>query len=59
MLKEYAGKNAKLGLEQLIEFDSDSITIDIPVKGIKIEEGWRILPLYRPVVRYWVLSEKY
>ena len=51
MLKEYAGKNAKLGLEQLIEFDSDSITIDIPVKGIKIEEGWRILPLYRPVVR--------
>ena len=48
--KEYDGKNAKLGQEQVIEFDSDYISIDVPLEGVIKEEGWKIRPLGRPVV---------
>ena len=41
---------ARQDLEQVIEFDHNSITIDIPMEGVTIKEGWRIRPLYRPVV---------
>ena len=47
--KEYIKKRAHSGPEQNIEFESDMITLDIPLKGRTIK-GWKITPLIRPVV---------
>ena len=47
---EYKEKNAKLHLEQTFFFESDSITINIPLKGICTEGGWTIVPLTNPMV---------
>ena len=49
MKNEYEKKGAKPGLHQPLEFESDSITLDIPLEGITIN-GWIIIPLMRPVV---------
>ena len=45
----YSKKGAIAGPHQPVEFESDMITLDIPVKGITIN-GWKITPLVRPVV---------
>ena len=47
--KEYEGKRAVLGAHQPIEFESDKITLDIPMEGITAN-GWEITPLVPPVV---------
>ena len=47
----YEKKGAVLGLHQLVDFESDTITLDIPMKGISIS-GWTITPLIRPVVSF-------
>ena len=47
--KEYEGKRAVLGHHQPLEFESDEITLDIPMEGITIK-GWEITPLVPPVV---------
>ena len=41
--------NALLDLEQVVEFADNFITVDIPMDGVT-KEGWRICPLFRPVV---------
>ena len=48
--KYYEGKNAKLGLDRIIKFDRDFITIDIPVEGVTNEVGWKIMPLSHPAM---------
>ena len=47
--REYDNKGAVLGLHQLVDFESDLITLDIPMEGISTN-GWTITPLIRPVV---------
>ena len=47
--EEYERKGAILGLHQPVEFESDTISLDIPMEGISIK-GWKITPLIRPVV---------
>ena len=47
----YEKKGAILGIEQLVEFEKDSITVGIPEEGITIK-GWKITPLISPVVRH-------
>ena len=43
-------KGAVLGLYQPLEFERESISLDIPMPdGISIS-GWKITPLIRPVV---------
>ena len=44
---------AVLGLYQLVDFESDEVTLDIPLEGISIK-GWKITPLMRPVVSSYV-----
>ena len=52
MVKDlYEKKGAVLGVEQLVEFEEDSITVDIPNEGTTVK-GWKITPLISPVVRY-------
>ena len=48
--KEYEREQrAVLGPKQLVEFESDSISLDISMTGISVK-GWTITPLVRPVV---------
>ena len=42
-------KGAILGLHQPVEFESEAISLDIPMEGITIK-SWKITPLIRPVV---------
>ena len=42
-------KNALPGPDQNVEFESDMISLDIPMEGLSIK-GWKITPLIRPVV---------
>ena len=49
--KEYSPqRGAHEGPEYRIEFESDRITLDIPIEGIVLPEGWKIIPLITPVV---------
>ena len=49
--KEYfRKKQAKLGPAQPVQFESEQIELDIPLEGVKLEEGWVITPLTAPVV---------
>ena len=43
-------KQAKLGTAQPVQFESEQIELDIPLEGVKLEEGWVITPLTAPVV---------
>ena len=38
------------GAEQHIEFESNEIKLDIPEKGINLEDGWKVIPLATPCV---------
>ena len=44
-------RDAELDFDRVVEFESDRFTIDIPIKGIVVDGGWKILPKGRPVVR--------
>ena len=50
MKKEYERNGAVFDLQKLVEFKSDSITLDIPQTGIPIKD-WNITPKFPPVVR--------
>ena len=50
MDREYEEKDAEFDSEMLVQFESDRIDIDIPSEGIVVEGGWKIIPLYPPVV---------
>ena len=47
---EYSEKGALVGPHQPVEFEADTISLDIPMpEGLSIK-GWKITPLIRPVV---------
>ena len=46
---EYSKKGVLPGPHQVVEFEADTISLDIPMEGITIK-GWKITPLMRPVV---------
>ena len=52
VLEVYRSRGAELQFEMTIEFESDWITVDIPLEGISVEGGWRIRPLAYPMVRH-------
>ena len=37
--------------DQLVEFQSEEIKLDIPFEGTTLEEGWKIRPMKEPEVR--------
>jgi hypothetical protein len=54
---KYKRDQFKLGLaDQLIEFESEEIELDIHSDGITLEEGWKMRPLNIPEVRGQDLS---
>ncbi|XP_064407131.1 uncharacterized protein LOC135351978 isoform X3 [Halichondria panicea] len=48
--KEYSSKRAVLGVNHFVEFEEDRITLDIPMAGIEVEGGWKIIPMFPPTV---------
>ena len=50
--KEYGRKQALPGHTQSVEFESDKITLSIPMEGVECTSsaGWTISPLFPPVV---------
>ena len=45
----YLQQNAEVGPDKPVEFDSESIHLDIPMKGITTEDDmWKIFPLTFP-----------
>ena len=45
-------KRASAGSDLLVDFESEQIALDIPEKGLTLDEGWIITPLIPPVVGY-------
>ena len=50
MKEDYEKSKAVEGPNQLVEFVSDKIELDIPEEGIALEGGWKITPQIAPVV---------
>ena len=50
--EEYCSKEAILGVNHIVEFENDSITLDIPTDGAEVNEGWKITPLFYPMVKF-------
>ncbi len=48
--KEYSSKRAILGVNHFVEFEGDSLTLDIPMAGAEVNEGWKITPMFHPTV---------
>ena len=48
---EYEKKGAISGPYQPVDFESDTIALDIPLEGITIND-WNLTPLTRPIVSY-------
>ena len=51
MKDEYEKKGAVSGPYQPVDFESDTIALDIPIEGVAVSD-WKITPLMRPVVSY-------
>ena len=48
--EEYSSKRAVLGVNHFVEFEEDSLTLDIPMAGAKVKGGWKITPMFHPTV---------
>ena len=49
--KNYRQKERAIsGPDQLIDFEADRIRLDIPEEGAILKEGWKLTPLFTPVV---------
>ncbi len=47
---EYSSQGAILGVSHIVEFEEDSITLDIPMAGAEVSGGWKITPMFHPTV---------
>ena len=52
---EYTAMHATIGPDLPVGFESDSISLEIPDDGITLEDGWKIVPLFHPVVRKFIV----
>ncbi|XP_064401960.1 uncharacterized protein LOC135347815 isoform X2 [Halichondria panicea] len=48
--EKYSSKRAVLGVNHFVEFEEDSLTLDIPMAGAKVKGGWKITPMFHPTV---------
>ena len=52
MSDKYKSDHFKSGsADQLVEFESEEIKLDVPFEGTTLKEGWKISPLNEPEVR--------
>ncbi len=57
--EEYSSKEAILGVNHIVEFEEDSITLDIPMDGAEVSGGWRITPMFHPTVVNYTCTYNY
>ena len=55
---EYTAMRATSGPDLSVEFESDSISLEIPPVEVILEGGWKILPLFTPVVRKFIVGHQ-
>ena len=48
--KHYNDSGAIVGPHRPVEFEASNISLELPSKGVTLEEGWRLLPLFNPEV---------
>ena len=51
MKNYYEKERGSSGADQLVEFESNEISLNIPLEGITLDQGWKITPQIRPIVR--------
>ena len=56
---KYAEANALVGSSQKMVFKGEKITLDIPLEGIVLENGWAITPLALPEVSLFRNTSQY
>ena len=49
--QQYSASGATSGPHLSVEFETDTISLEVPSEGVTLENGWRIFPLLSPVVR--------
>ena len=49
--REYTAKGATVGPDLQIKFGSDLISLELPSEGVTLESGWKLVPLFNPMVR--------
>ncbi len=59
MSEEYSSKKAVLGVNNFVEFEEDSLTLDIPMAGAEVSGGWRITPMFHPTVYSYIGVHNY
>ena len=52
--KDYNDKGAVVGPHLPVEFEASKISLELPSKGVTLQEGWRLLPLFNPEVNNYV-----
>ncbi len=50
MSEEYSSIEAIIGVNHILEFEEDRITLDIPMAGVEVSGGWKITPMFYPTV---------
>jgi len=51
--QEYTAKGATIGPDLKIEFQSSSISLQLPSEGVTLQDGWKIIPFFHPGVRMY------
>ena len=54
--EKYDKKHVTDGPHLPVEFEASSITLELPDDGVALGEGWKLLPLFYPEVRYLCAS---
>ena len=42
---------ATIGPDLPVKFESNSISLQLPTEGVILEDGWKIIPLFKPEVK--------
>ena len=48
--REYIARGATIGPDLPVKFESNSISLQLPSGGVVLEDGWKIIPLFKPEV---------
>ena len=56
--KYYSQQGVVSGLDHIVEFEADQISLDIPMEGINLR-GWALKPLFPPVVSMYAPYQYY
>ena len=56
--QEYTARGCTIGPSLSVEFESDSISLELPSEEVILENGWRIVPMFSPIVRNLIVGHQ-